>query len=531
MIDRVRQHGIGWAVLLAAGLVWMALGVGCGEPIVPAYCPPAAYDAFEPGRLAPIVRRLADPRLGGRMAGTAGNGVAARGIAEQFAQAGLIPAGEGGTYRRRFPLARLRVGAHVSSLRADEESLVFGQDFLPSAAGARGTFAGPIVFAGFGVKNRVRGYNDYRNLSAHGAVVLIVQGEPHDDNGQSLWAPKGKWTELIALPRKLRLAREAGAVAALVVTPPALRKHGDPLADVLPPRRRGPIPAVRISRQAANRLLAAGGRSETVDDLARVMRDNETFRGFPLDLRVEGTCDFVPGVGENLIGVLPAGKHYPTTHPADATDDETFDDGLQPPVVVIGAHYDHLPATGQKARDAGFGARPGADDNATGVALLCQLAEALSNIPERNCEYVFVAFDAEEIGFLGSKQYVEHPARPLDRTVLMVNLDQLGRLRDEEVLVIGKGDSLLSRVLTDGNSLGAGLKLTRVPAKRWSPWSADAPFASRGIPTLLFTTGLHRDSRTRRDRFEKVDIDGLARAGRLVFDTLRFFDEAHAPKP
>lgn len=512
--------------------VWACLSVaGCGEQVeLPAYCPPEAYDALQAGRLKPLVEHFADPAAGGRMTGTAGNDRAADRVVEQFRQAGLQPAGDAGTFRQRFPLGELRVPAPISRLSAGELKFDFGRDFLPMAGAVRGAFQAPLVFAGYGVKNRVRGYDSYRNLSARGCVVLLLQGEPHDKTGQSDWALKGKWTELTELRRKLRTARDAGAVGALIVSPPALARGGDPLEDVLPPKHRGPIPAMRITRAAANRLLRAGGREQTVGQLVEDLRGDALPEGFAVGVKVAGRCDFVPGVGENLLGVLPAGKHYATAYPAE--EDPEDDLGPAPPVVVLGAHYDHLPATGQQSRDGGFGVRPGGDDNASGLAVLCQLAEALAKIPERNCEYVFVAFDAEEIGFLGSKHYVQHPVRPLDRTALMINIDQIGRLRDEEVIVIGAvNNATLKHCLLEGNGLGAGLKVTSVPLGKWSFWSDDAAFAAEGVRTLFFFTGLHRDYHTRRDTAAKVNLEGMSRVGRLIFDTLRFFDEAHAPPP
>ncbi|MCD4823132.1 MAG: M28 family peptidase, partial [Phycisphaerae bacterium] len=486
---------------------------GCGKPLQPTPAGGVSDASLAAGELAGPLRTLADVRLGGRMTGTKGNLVAGEYIASQFKAAGLEPGGDGG-YFQAFPVKKIRVPAPRCFLRTGKTKWRLGEDFYPIAAGAKGAFNGPLVFAGYGLDNKVRRYNDYAGLSVAGAVVMILQGEPHDAKGQSRWALKGQWTRLAGLKYKLRQARRAGAVGVLIVTPPDISPDIDPLYNVLPGKGEGFLPTMRISRQTADALLAEGKSRKTIARLVNGIHASKRPHSFPMGLTISGLVETRPGSGRNVVGILRAGKPERNR-----------------PVIVIGAHYDHLPVMGyRKARDKGFGVRPGADDNASGTAVLIQLAKALGKMPRRNCDYVLIAFSGEEIGFLGSKYYVKHPAMPLKRTAVMINLDQVGHLRKRRVLVIGSGAAEpFSRILTDANNLTARLKIVRVPIKNWAFWSDNAPFVAMGIETLFFFTGYDEYYHRKTDTIEHVNIPGMAKVARLVFDTIRVADQYFAP--
>jgi hypothetical protein len=199
----------------------------------------------------------------------------------------------------------------------------------------------------------------------------------------------------------------------------------------------------------------------------------------------------------NVVGVLPG------TDPALATE-----------AVVIGAHYDHL------GRSEGV-VYPGADDNASGTAVVLGLACAFAAAGGTGRTLVFVLFGAEELGLIGSRHYVNRPVVPLDRTVAMVNFDMVGRLQGRS-LSVGGGDSgnRLRALVSDAAQLeGVALDVQGSP---YGP-SDHSRFYAAGVPVLFFYTGGHSDYHKPSDTADKLDPVGVARVaavGARVVDRL-----------
>ncbi len=502
------RRTIAAAVLLAAA--WSAcvvsgcapLGASRGGALL------SSAGAFGSEELARHVGFLADPALGGRMVGTAGNAAAGEYIAKAFAAAGLKPGGDDGGWFQRFPVRKIRVPAPSSVLAVvGNQPLRLHQDFSPMAVGAPGAFEGPLVLAGYGITSRSRRYDDYADVDARGAVVMIMRGEPHDAEGNSRWAPTGRWSYRARLRTKLRRAAEAGAAAVLVVTPPAMAGKHDLLYNVLG-KGDGAVPAMRISVSAAERLLAAGAGGKTLGGVAAAVNATGRPASFAVAVKVAGRADLTSGVGRNVVGVLPA----------------TTGDGQAK--IVVGAHYDHLSIWGHEARDRGFGVRCGADDNASGVAAMILVAKALAGAPRRRCSYVLVAFDGEEYGFLGSNHFTA-AGTGCDEFACMLCFDQVGRMRRNELVIVGNvWDKPIARALRDANHAGLALRVWALPIVTKRRWSDHSRFAARGVPTLLLHTGTHRDYHRRTDTAARINPAGAARAARLAFETLRRLEGA-----
>jgi Zn-dependent M28 family amino/carboxypeptidase len=218
--------------------------------------------------------------------------------------------------------------------------------------------------------------------------------------------------------------------------------------------------------------------------------------------------------GANVIGVLPG------TDPALAQE-----------AVVLGAHYDHLGASGDAVHH-------GADDNASGTAVVAGLARAFAAAGGAPRTLVFALFGAEELGLVGSSHYVRQPPWPLERTVAMLNFDMVGRMRDGK-LTIGGADTgdTLRPVLADA--------LARVPEVvgdvRGTPYtpSDHARFYAAGTPVLFFHTGVHPDYHRPSDTADKLNADGMARvaavgahvAARLAAGARPMFARVAPPAP
>jgi acetylornithine deacetylase/succinyl-diaminopimelate desuccinylase-like protein len=173
---------------------------------------------------------------------------------------------------------------------------------------------------------------------------------------------------------------------------------------------------------------------------------------------------------------------------------------------VIGAHYDHLGVVGGALY-------PGADDNASGTAVVVGLARAFAAAGPRERTLVFALFGAEEIGLVGSGHYVREPAVPLVRTVAMLNFDMVGRLGDAAVNVGGveSGQGLRDLAAEAGRALGTKVALHDSP---FGP-SDHTRFYDGGTPVLFFHTGGHADYHRPGDTTDKLDAAGMARVAAL----------------
>lgn len=183
--------------------------------------------------------------------------------------------------------------------------------------------------------------------------------------------------------------------------------------------------------------------------------------------------------------------------------------------VVIGAHYDHV-GRGTKENSRGPWGRihPGADDNASGTAVLLELAEALRRQPPA-CSVLLAFWDGEEKEMLGSLHWVAHPTVPLERVVAAINLDMVGRLRDQHLIVYGASTAPgLGTLVRQANAVDP-LELEFNDALEDD--SDHYPFWSHQIPSLYFYTGDHRQSHSPRDTVDEINAEGMARIGRLVF--------------
>jgi hypothetical protein len=210
------------------------------------------------------------------------------------------------------------------------------------------------------------------------------------------------------------------------------------------------------------------------------------------------------GETANVIGLLPG-----------------TDPTLRNEAILIGGHYDHLGRGEQGA------IHHGADDNASGTAAVLALARAFAAVGGAPRTLVFAAFSGEELGLLGSAHYVAQPAWPLERTALMLNLDMVGRLRDEQLTVSGVDSARDLRGLVTDAARGLPLKVEL----RGDPWglSDHSNFYRAGRPVLFLFTGLHADYHRPSDTAEKINAPGLAVVTALAARLISAVAAAPAP--
>ncbi len=196
--------------------------------------------------------------------------------------------------------------------------------------------------------------------------------------------------------------------------------------------------------------------------------------------------------GFNVIGILPG-----------------RDPDLREESVIVGAHYDHLGLGmfGALDPDSSGLVHNGADDNASGAAALIHIARRLSGDPPKRT-VVFIAFGGEELGLLGSGYYVRNPIYPLGRTVAMVNMDMIGRLRNNRLIVFGAETAVEFPALLDSLNWYAGFDL-KASGDGYGP-SDHASFYAAGLPVMHVFTDLHEDYHRASDEVYKISHDGLA---------------------
>jgi Iap family predicted aminopeptidase len=427
--------------------------------------------------LAETAAALTAPEMEGRRSGTAGSERAAALIADWLRDAGLQPGGEAGSFFQSFTIARgTRLAAGNGFDIAGATSLSVGVDWLPHGGSANGDVEAEVVFVGHGISRRDQGYDDYAGVDVRGRIALAL-------NGTAAYAgPRALRVE------KLAAARANGARALLLID--------DPLPELERTSVPAPVVSASVRRSAAVSLVPADVSWSAVESAPRSMATGRRVRLRvalePTDVRTK-----------NVVAILPG-----------------RDPALRAEHVVVGAHYDHLGRVGGRVHH-------GADDNASGTAVVVGLARALAAAGGTPRSLVFTLFGGEELGLLGSAHYVAHPSRPLDHAVGMVNFDMVGRLRDGQLTVGGadSGSGLADAVTGIAATESVNTTLRGSPI---GP-SDHASFYRAGVPVLFFHTGGHADYHRPTDTADKLDIDGMARIallGARVVERL-----ATAPRP
>ncbi|HYE16353.1 MAG TPA: M20/M25/M40 family metallo-hydrolase [Pyrinomonadaceae bacterium] len=551
---------------LVAALAFALLAQGAfarQQPQQKAAPPPPAPEAE---RLRAHVSHLASDRLEGRKTGTRGAQEAAEYVANEFIKLSLAPGGNTRTgprnkvvpseYMQEFPyVAGVELG-EGNSLKITEQGetqatdLRAGEDWMPLGFSSNARVEGaPLVFAGFGITAAEANYDDYKAVDVKDKVALALSGSPDGDN------PHGRFTRAGEIRFKAAAARGAGAKALLVAAEDENFRN-DKLSALSYDNAGGDagLPVAVLSRRAVAKILGLAGAAalKDVEAMARLLKTPATFFEDTADVgkkpkaAVSLSVDVVrkSAPAANVVGVL-----------------EGSDPRLKDEVVVVGAHYDHLGRGGRGSLAPKEGdVHHGADDNASGTAALLELARLLSaDKTKMRRTVVFIAFGGEEEGLLGSSFYVNNPTLPVERTVAMLNMDMVGRLKDDSLMIGGVGtasewrgwieeanrDFKVSVDATgsgnvrvpaaDGKTASAPVIVTgsngnvvavATPVERFKlrlnedgfgPSDHSAFYAKR-LPVLFFFTGVHEDYHKPSDTAERINYDGLARVTSFVRD-------------
>lgn len=466
---------------------------------------------------------LCRPELGGRLTGTEGEKLATSYVAAYLEYLGLQPAGKDGTFFHEFEFMsnvelgqanRLAFGDRIYSLEKDWRPLSF------SKAGKLEPTE--LVFAGYGIEApEIKGgeaYHSYTHLDATDKLVVVFRGMPQDispERRQQLSAFSHEHAKAIA-------ARDRGAKGIIFVSGPT----GQYRSQLIPLRLDGTMGASSLAVFSVSDEVAEGWFKKAGQNMGQLQRELDTgnmMMGMKLDgVRVEVEVELRPVVsrGRNVLALLPAKK-----------------DKLEE-MVIVGAHIDHLgEGTGSSlARTDEQGAvHRGADDNASGVAVMMEIAEYLASEVragqlELERDILFAAWSGEELGLRGSTAFTDDfsklfPGRlPTEgqatsgsslypHIAAYLNLDMVGRLRENLVLQ-GLGSSPYWSGAIERRNAVVRLSLT-LQDECFLPTDATSFFV-RGVPILAAFTGAHEEYHTPRDVPELLNYEGASKVARLT---------------
>src|SRR5688572_17777813 len=471
----------------------------------------AATPPIDPQALLDHIKILSADELKGRGNGTEGLERAGDYVAAQFKAAGLRPGGTSGDWFQPFELnAGLAVGeGNELVIRTGGRSarLSLGSSYFPLSVTPSESLARPsrnldnvpLVFAGYGISAPALKYDDYAGLDVKDKAVLIFSHEPQENRRDSRLNGAQPLRETLLYAKALA-ARTRGARALLVVSDPT---HEMDQADyrmfvIEADAEDHGIPVLRISRADVAPLLELW----ELDPVAAEIDRDLTPRSRALSGAAIDYHEFLSTnrrTVRNVVGILPG---------ADEAKDEE--------AIVLGAHYDHVGLGGR------FSASPeqtgeihnGADDNASGVASIIEVARAAAADRTRfPRSLVFIAFAGEERGLFGSAYYAANPTIP--SMVAMINLDMVGR-SNGRVEVGG-----LNEVPSLARDVDAAAKVAGLDVRRGGPGagrSDDSSFVDKNIPALHFFTGFHADYHRPSDDWNRIDAPGTARVATLALE-------------
>jgi hypothetical protein len=460
--------------------------------------------ALADGSLRGHIEFLASADLGGRFIGSEGATKAADYLVSQLEALGAEPLPGEESFKLPFEFTA-GVGDGGSWVKTDAATWQ-GEDSVRALSFSEtGEVSGELVFVGYGLvvpQGQEIGYDSYDSLNVEGKIVLALRYVPEDAE-QTTRAVLGRYS---GLRRKALEARERGARAILFVTGPNSPNAGETIKLSFDAALAGSgIVAASINGEVADRLLA--GQNRSLASLQSELDDgNPHVAGFAAgqEVTVSVAVERQTKIGHNVVGYLPA-----TTGAA-----------VEKPIVVLGAHYDHLGAGehgNSLARKDELGLpHVGADDNASGVSAVLDIAANLKDA-ERDRGIVVGFWTGEEMGLIGSTRFLDAGLLPMDHVAAYLNFDMVGRAQDNELILQAVGSSPAWKGLIERSNVPVGFDIV-LQDDPYLPTDSTG-FHQEKVPTLNFFTGSHADYHRPTDGPEAInyeDLERVAQLGRLI---------------
>lgn len=455
-------------------------------------------------------KALTSEEFAGRYTGTPGHYAMAKWVAGKFKEWGLAPINPKDGYLQSFPSPYTTVDKAEMSVflpvkeeakkeekKGDfppfekeapakpavlkEEQLKIAEDFLPYISSGTGEATAELVFVGWGISAPEEGYDDYAGIDVKGKIVLTFSGSPFTDEEKSY-----------EFRRSARLkAKEKGAVGFLTIAKPTGHPNGERWIEG--------FPSALLSEEVADRILAE--RKFNVADLKKDLQKYNRPISFPLQAKIHLAVvsqHHADGVGVNIVGILPG---------SDPT--------LKEECVIVGAHGDHLGKIG----DILF---PGADDNASGSAVVMEIAQAFAATkPRPRRSVVFALFGGEEIDIVGARYMAEHLPAPFKKVSLVINFDMVGEGSGARASCSPKPEELKQVILAADKQVKIiSGEIRMSDPKRIGGTDHTAFAVLLKCPTAaFFSNGPHLYYHEPKDTIYRVNPDIMAQIARLAYLT------------
>ncbi len=462
----------------------------------------SAIDSLNDARMLADIRTLSSPSFNGRQSGTNDDLQSAQWMAREFLSAGLrlplvrngsliVPhlTGKDGTSSGAMatlistpligpdPTMRIGPADHLATK-------TLGSDYLPISDSPSVDLQAPIIFVGYGIVDPAHGVDDYAGVDVNNRIVLFLRGKPEH------------YPRPVSHADKVRIARERGAIAYLTATGPILQPYeirrgvtGNPSAFYGQLPLNQAIPGAWISTALAQELFqqSADAGPDRLRTLQERLNQTSSSQSVTTDrvASLQWKTTVEEGMLINVLGMLPG------------TGTET---------VIIGAHRDHF------GRPGGI-LFPGADDNASGTAIILEVARVLAKLERRPAQTIlFVSFSGEERDLLGSRLYTSQPLVPLKATKAMINIDHAGVGNGR--LTVGVTELEKEVLLAAGKVAGVHDKLDMYG---FFPGGDHVPFKEAGVPTVTVVSGgVHPHFHQPTDTAETINPEILKSIARYV---------------
>jgi len=476
---------------------------------------------------------LASPDLKGRENGEPGLEIAQRFIVSQARLMGLKPA-NGTSYYQPYTIVKNSIDidkTKVDIISQDNDTVTIKgpvYQLVPTSP-ADFTLEGEVIFAGYGLKQDKYGYNDFESIKPEGKILLVMNRAPSTEDGKFPFET-ANWDSFMSIQAKLTYMLFTKAKAILFVMDPksgvrsleerypgisgelGSSKHlkGEkPMSLQMP----GMPKILYVHRSVADELLKGTGK--TLEELQSEIDSDLKPQSFEIQgkklifTEVSKTEDIILN---NVAAVI-----------------EGSDPELKNEYVIFSAHADHIGTQGGRIN-------PGADDDASGCSALLSMAEAFQNLEKKPLRSVmFLWVSGEEIGLYGSKSYVDNPLVPLEKTVVDLNIDMIGRTKGvadttpdtpmtgpyEVFVITGNQSSELGSIASEIDKsvrldFDYSLSGRKHPLQLFSR-SDHYNFVKHDIPVLFFSSGLHTDYHTPGDVVDKIDFKKMEMITETIF--------------
>lgn len=471
----------------------------------------SVFHSISSNRLFDYVRELTSDKYTGRLTGTPGYNQSAAWVSSLLSSWGVEPAGDNGTFLQAFPnpytliLDKGEVSLHLPMAKPGSKGSAeikkyyrYEDEYFPGGTSASGEITAEVIYVGYGITAPELGYDDYKGVDVRGKIVLMENEVPVDpDKDPELFK---KWRPYSFHQYKIQNAAAHGAKGMLYYYGPICNPNNDYIEGFI---------YSHVGREVVDDIFAGTGKTyqETVEKIRNTLKPQSFATGKIFTIKNK-TEHHPEGIGYNLLAKITG-----------------TDPKLKDQVIIIGGHLDHLGLFPELM--------PGANDNASAVAVMLGVAEALMKCeikPKRTILFAF--FGAEEQGVKGSEYYLDHPVFPLDKTVGLINMDGVGA-GDRIFALAGKNFPWLFAPFEKANASYVHRDLrTNYWANLTRPRLDAARFMDRNIPSLSFSvSGLkvpYPTYHNTRDNLDLINPEILEDMARLVF--LAVIDLANAPQ-